>query len=115
MNYLPLQIIVSLFVIFIVFRLTRKFRDNILKISEFIGWLLIWIVVLVIFWLPQTTSYLAIIFGIGRGVDLVTYISIISIFYLMFRLLLRIEKIEKEITTIIRNVALKNNKNEDEK
>jgi len=106
MNYLPLQIIVSIFVLLIVFRLTKKFKDGILKTSEFFGWLAIWIIVLVLFWLPQTTSYLAIIFGIGRGVDLAVYVAVLIIFYLIFRLYLKIDKQQREITKIIRHLAL---------
>ena len=116
MIYLPLQIIVSIFVILIVFRLTKKFKDSALKTSEFLGWLAIWIVVLVVFWLPQTTSYLAILFGIGRGVDLAVYVAILIIFYLIFRLYLKIDKQQREITKIIRYLALKDDdQNTDDK
>ena len=107
MSYLPLQIIVTIFVIIVVFRLTRKFKENILKTSEFIGWLGIWIIVLVVFWLPQTTSYLANFLGIGRGVDLAVYVSVLLLFYLIFRLYLKIDKQQKEITKIVRHLALK--------
>ncbi|MEK7072456.1 MAG: DUF2304 domain-containing protein, partial [Patescibacteria group bacterium] len=72
------------------------------------SWLVIWLVAILIIWYPQTTTYLAARVGIGRGVDLVIYISIIVIFYLMFRLLLKIEQIEKQITKIVRYDSLKN-------
>ena len=107
MSYLPLQIIVSLFVLLIVFRLFKKYKDNTLKTSEFIGWLLIWLIVIVAFWLPQTTSYLAILLGIGRGVDLAIYVALLIIFYLIFRVYLKIDKQQKEITKIVRHLALK--------
>ncbi len=113
MNYLPLQIIVSIFVTLIVFRLTRKYKDSSLKATEFIGWLVIWIIVLVVFWLPQTTSYLAILFGIGRGVDLAVYIAILIIFYLIFRLYLKADRQQKEITKLVRNMALNEDKKEE--
>lgn len=106
MPYLPLQIIVTLFVILVVFRLTKKYKDSILKTSEFIGWMIIWIIVLVVFWLPQTTSYLAFFLGIGRGVDLAVYVSILLLFYLIFRLYLKIDKQQREITKIVRHLAI---------
>jgi len=106
MDYLPLQIIVSLFVILVVFRLTKKYKDSALKISEFIGWLVIWIIILVVFWLPQTTSYLAFLLGIGRGVDLAVYMAILICFYLIFRLYLKSDKQQKEITKLVRHLAL---------
>lgn len=106
MNYLPLQIIISLFVFIVIFRLTKKYKDRTFKSAEFFGWLIIWLIVLIVFWLPQTTSYLAIYLGIGRGVDLAVYLSVILIFYLIFRLYLKIDKQQKEITKIIRHLAL---------
>ncbi|MDP2586460.1 MAG: DUF2304 family protein [Candidatus Komeilibacteria bacterium] len=106
MVYLPLQIIVTIFVVLVVFRLTKKYKDNILKTSELVGWLMIWTVVLVVFWLPQTTSYLATLLGIGRGVDLAVYSAVLMIFYLIFRLYLKLDKQQKEITKIVRHLAL---------
>ena len=107
MSYLPLQIIVTIFVVLVVFRLTKKFKESILKTSEFVGWMIIWLIVLVVFWLPQTTSYLAFFLGIGRGVDLAVYVSILLLFYLIFRLYLKIDKQQREITRIVRHLALK--------
>ncbi|MFA6304868.1 MAG: DUF2304 family protein [Patescibacteria group bacterium] len=109
MIYLPLQIIVSLFVLLVVFRLFKKFQDNTLKISEFLGWLMIWLVVLTVFWLPQTTSYLARWFGIGRGVDLAIYSAVLILFYLIFRLYLKLDRQQRQITKIIRHLALTDN------
>lgn len=110
MNYLPLQVIISIFVVIVFFRLIKKYKDNTLKSSEFFGWIIIWLIVLIVFWLPQTTSYLAIFLGVGRGVDLAVYLAVILIFYLTFRLYLKIDKQQKEITKIVRHLAL----NEDE-
>lgn len=106
MNYLPLQIIISLFVIIVVYRLIAKYREGIIKTSELIGWLAIWLIVAVVFWLPGTTSYLALFFGIGRGVDLAIYIAVLIIFYLIFRLYLKLDKQQSELTKIVRHLAL---------
>jgi len=106
MIYLPLQIIVSLFVILVVFRLTKKYKESALKTLEFFGWLVIWLGALVVFWLPQTTSYLALFLGIGRGVDLAMYVAVLMLFYLIFRLYLRLDKQQKEIVKIVRHLAL---------
>ena len=115
MNYLPLQIIITLFVIFVVFRQLKKYRDNSFKISEFLSWLLLWAFILLGFWLPQSTSYLADIFGIGRGVDLAIYCAVLLIFYLIFRVYLKLDRQQKEITKIIRHLALKDKENNQEK
>jgi small membrane protein len=108
MAYLPLQIIVTLSVVVVVWRLVNKFKENNLKLSEFIGWLVIWLLVVIVFWLPQTASYFARLFGIGRGVDLAVYVAILMLFYLVFKLYLKIDNQRKEITKIVRQLALDN-------
>ena len=97
MNYLPLQIIVTVFSLLVIYRLIKKFKDKTLKIGEFITWFLIWLGVLVVFWVPQTTSYFAFFLGIGRGVDLAVYVAVLLIFYLIFRLYLKADKQIKEV------------------
>jgi hypothetical protein len=64
--------------------------------------------VLLVFWQPESTSYLANILGVGRGADLIIYLSVIVIFYLLFRVFIRLNKIDSEITKITRKDALKN-------
>lgn len=107
MSYLPLQIIVTLFVAFVVFRLWKRFQEKVLAISELLGWLAIWLLILGVVWLPQTTSYLAFILGVGRGVDLAIYLALVLLFYLNFKMYLRIDKQQQEITKIVRYLSLK--------
>ncbi len=51
---------------------------------------------------------LARLFGVGRGVDLVIYISIPILFYLLFLLYLRVEELNRKLTKIVREDAVKN-------
>jgi len=60
--------------------------------------------------LPQTTVFLADFLGIWRGTDVAVYLSIVLIFYLIFRIFVKLEKIEKDITAIIREISLKDKK-----
>lgn len=114
MNYLPLQIIVTLFVFVIVWRLGKKYKDNTLRIYDFLIWLAIWVAVLIVFWLPQTTSYLAVLLGIGRGSDLAVYLAVLFMFYLIFRIYLKIDKQQRDITKIARHLALTEHKDKDD-
>ena len=111
-----IQFILIAVIILIVLRLIYKLKIKDINLSQFFWWLIVWLIAILIIWYPQITTYLAARVGIGRGVDLVIYVSIIVIFYLMFRLLLKVEKIEKQITEIIRFDSLKNIiKDEDKK
>jgi len=43
----------------------------------------------------------------SSGINLVFYIAVLLLFYLIFRMRLRIVKIEKDITALSRKIALK--------
>lgn len=105
-NYIFIQIIASIFLIFAILKVIRKYREKNINLKEVLLWLVIWMVVGIVFWLPQATSFLANILGIGRGADLVIYISIIFLFYLLFKIFLILDRQQQEITKIIRHLAL---------
>ena len=103
-----LQIIVSLFVVLILFKLFKQKYKGKISLTVFSTWFLLWLAVLVVFWQPETASYLANFLGIGRGADLIIYLSIVVVFYLLFRIFVRLNKIDTEITKIVRQDAIKN-------
>ncbi len=103
-----LQIIVTIFVAFILFRLFLQKQKNKISLTAFLIWFLLWLIVLIVFWQPDTTSYIAAWLGIGRGADLAIYLSIVVIFYMLFRIFVRLNKIETEITKAVRDDAIKN-------
>ncbi len=103
-----LQIIVSLFVVVILYKLFKQRQGGKLSTSAFLIWFLLWLAVLVVFWQPEVTSYLANLLGIGRGADLAIYLSILVIFFILFRIYIRLSKIESQITKVIRKDAIDN-------
>ena len=107
-----LQIVVTIFIVFILLKLFLQKQKNRISLLAFLIWLLLWLAVLTVFWLPDTTSYLAAWLGIGRGADLVVYVSILVIFYMIFRVFVRLNKIEEGFTKVVRDDAIKNVKEE---
>ena len=57
---------------------------------------------------PNKLSYLANFFGVGRGTDLLLYLSFSSGIFLYIRILIKIKKLEFIITEIVREYAIKN-------
>jgi len=53
-------------------------------------------------------SFLAKKMGIGRGVDLAVYTSIILIFYFLYLINVEIYELKKRIEKLVRELALKN-------
>jgi len=106
-----IQILAILFVSFVLWRVVNKFRRKELNVPEFLMWLFFWLAVGVAFITPESLTRLANLLGIGRGADLVLYVAVMVVFYLMFRIFVRLEKMERDITKIVREKALKNKKN----
>lgn len=55
---------------------------------------------------PDITNQLAARLGVGRGADLVFYISIIIFWFVILKLYARIRKLEQIITAIVRTKAI---------
>jgi hypothetical protein len=108
-----LQIVVALLALFAVLRIIQNYRTSNLSGSASFFWFLIWIVVAVIFWFPDIASRLALTVGIGRGADLITYSAILVLVYLVYRLFVRLERLEHTITTLTRTITLRDASSKD--
>jgi small membrane protein len=64
-------------------------------------------VLLVLF--PDWSIIVANKLGVGRGVDLIFYLSILIFWFIVLRLYTRIRKLEQMITQLARKEALENN------
>ncbi len=71
------------------------------------AWLLLWIAAAVAIIRPSTTMAVAHFLGIGRGADLVFYCAILGMLVALFLIYLRFKRVEREITTIVRQLALR--------
>lgn len=103
---LVIQILIVAFAVFALARAFMQFRSGRLPFAWFLFWLVFWIAVGTVVLLPQTAQMAAQFVGVGRGVDFVIYVSIIALFYLVFRLFVKIEDVEREITRLVRKIAL---------
>lgn len=86
-------------------------RKHEISLREFLFWLIFWLAVGTAVLLPQTTIFLANYLGVGRGADLVVYASLIFVFYMIFRIFSRQNKMEKDISKIVEHLAVKNKDN----
>ena len=102
-----IQIIIIAVAVFAVSRALWQFRKGALTIAMLGFWVLFWVIAGVVAVLPQTTDTLAQFVGVGRGADAVIYLSLIILFSLVFRMFVRIEDTEREITRLVRSNALK--------
>ena len=56
--------------------------------------------------LPGQTDRIAHLFGATSGVNVIVYTSIILIYYLVFRIYIKISSLSHELTRLIRNLAI---------
>ena len=101
-----IQIILSFFLLFALSRVILQVRNAKISIGAFLFWASLFIFALSGVLDPRLTSYAAQVLGIGRGSDVVIYISIALIFYLIFRLSISLEETRREITELVRKIAL---------
>jgi len=103
---LLIQIFILAFVVFALWRTVGRFRAGELRRSALVLWSVFWVALAVGAMLPQSTSWFASMLGVGRGVDAVIYLAIIVLFYLVFRIFLRLERLEHDITLVVREMGL---------
>ena len=109
--FTTIQLFLLIFILFAITRVILRLREKILSPQAAFFWLLIWIAAAAIILLPGTATKIAQIFGVGRGVDVILYISLALLFYLVFRGFVMIEDLRHELTTVIRLIALQNPQN----
>jgi len=103
-----IQILLLAFILFAISRVVLRAREKVISTQAAIFWSVIWLAALIGILMPQTTTSLASVFGVGRGVDVIVYISLALLFYIVFRMFVMIEDLRHEITNLIRQIALQN-------
>lgn len=109
-----IQIVILFIVLAIWWRLYLRFKNSDLNVREFLEWFILWLAVALVTILPDTASYFANLLGVGRGVDLVVYLALLLIFYLLFKIFLRLERGERQLTKVVRELALREKQKGDE-
>lgn len=103
-----IQIVLIIFLWFALSRVILQFRQRQISPLLFTFWGVIFTSAIFAVFLPEQTTWLAEFVGIGRGVDLMVYGSIVVLFYLVFRAYILLEDIRHEITQAVREIALRN-------
>ncbi len=101
------QIIALIIILYFIIRLLLQKQKQQISKNEFIFWFIFWIFSAVAISSLKWIDKLAINFGFSSsGIDILLYIGIIILFYLIFKIRLKLENIEKNITKIVRKDAL---------
>lgn len=95
-------------IIFLASRVFWQKKKKQITGSEFLFWLAFWfLAALAVIFLKQIDRFVAYLGFSSNGINFLLYVSVMVLFYLIFRLRIRLEKQEKNITKIIREIAIK--------
>jgi len=100
------QIIGSIIGLIAIILAILRFREGKITIGMLSLWILIWTGVIYVSLNPEVTSAFAAAAGIGRGLDVVLILGLFGCYYLIFKVYTMIESMEKEITDLVRELAL---------
>ncbi len=110
MEMSALQIIAIVFALFAWSRALLRLRDRKISPMEFTFWTVIWAVVIGTMLLPKTAEFISLSLGVERPIDLAVFVSLLLLFYLIFRLYVKHEQKEQELTKLVREVAIRSPK-----
>ena len=98
-----------LFIAFAWSRAILRFRDKTISFFEFLFWSSLWISAIFVVTYPAYTNELSSRLGIGRGADVIVYMAVGLLTYLSFRMYVKIDTLDREITRLVRAMAIKEN------
>ena len=101
-----LQIIFILVSLIMIAIIISQFRKNSLRLPQLILWLIIWGSLFIGAILLSRISYIVNLLGITRPVDLFVYTAIIVLFMYTYKLHIKIEQQNQQITKLVRLHAI---------
>lgn len=86
-----------------------QYKKDSFNTFVFALWTIVWIVICFVTLFPGVTTQFAHLFGLGRGLDTIYIISILFLFYIVFKLYNKMEQQKKRINELVSELALKEN------
>lgn len=100
------QLILIIFACFAIAKTSKQYRSQKVTVRWFVIWTLFWLVVIGVAITPESTDILANLVGVERGADLLVYIAVVVLSYAMYRVFVQLEKQNRELTELVRKIAI---------
>jgi hypothetical protein len=101
------QLAIALLSLIAIVSVIRKRKEHLLGPVGALFWIIFWVALVSIISLPTTLlDTVSQFIGIGRGVDLVMYASIALLFFLVFKLHIKVEGLARDVVTLARSRTL---------
>lgn len=105
---MAIKILTVLFALIAVRRVVARYRRRGGLTLEFILWLLVFSGLAVVVFIPQKTDQLAHWLGVSSGFNALTFIAVTGLLYAVYRLVARLQVVERDVTKLVRALALQN-------
>ena len=101
------QIVAFLLLAIMIWRVILRWRKKEISNKEFLGWLLFWLVIgMAVLFLKYIDQWVEQLGFSASGIEVLLYLAVAFLFYLIFRIYVRLDKMESDVTKIVREIAL---------
>ncbi len=100
------QLLTPLFAIIMLLKGISRLNRGEMSVRKFILWIIIWAGISVIAIQPQLVKIFADLTGLESGINALIFFGFILLFYLVFRLFIILEHLERDVTNIVRKKAI---------
>lgn len=87
-------------------RVFSRYRKHTASKKELLFWSLIWIGIITVVFIPNKTNAIAHLIGMGRGFDALVFLSMIAVFFALYKMTAKLKQVERELTQLVRELAL---------
>lgn len=102
------QAIALVFIGIFIWRLLAQKKKKQINGNEFIFWLSFWVIgALAIIFIRFLDRLLVSAGFSGSGINFLLYLAVITLFYLVFKLRLKLSKLDKNLSDLVREITLK--------
>ncbi len=109
------QWLVPLIAAFYMVRIIMQYLQQKRLVGSMIIWLVFWLIISVLAIIPDFISTnMAQLLGFKSNINAVIFVALGFLFIFMFYLTAMVEKLEKQLTQLVRNLALENKKLKDD-
>jgi hypothetical protein len=102
-----IQFVILVFIVFVLGRIVSRWRAQQITGREVAVWTVFWVGVAAAVIFPRFTDVIAAAVGVSRGADLLVYLSVIGLFFVAFKIIVRLDQLERDLTKLVRGLALR--------
>ncbi|HXU71400.1 MAG TPA: DUF2304 domain-containing protein [Polyangia bacterium] len=103
---MAIKLLAVLFTLVAIRRVVVRYRRGGALTVEFVMWFLIFSGIGVVVFIPHVTDRFAHWIGVSSGFNALTFLAISGLLYSVYRLLSRLQNVERDITRLVRAQAI---------